>query len=279
MNQLKAGILGSPLNKSLSPAIFNFLCLKFNIPGTYKLLPTNKTDISSSILKAIKNNWRGFNITLPCKEEMAKKADKLYGPALKIKTVNTVKIEKGKITGYNTDTFGFLATIKEHKLPIKNRIISVWGTGGAAKAVCWALGTLKAKNIIIHGRREKQTKELCAHMETLFPKTKFETRKFKEKSFIDSAFLINATPLGMYKKTNSKNLWNIPKIKPSAVFYDLVYTKDTIGFLKLGSLKKAKKLIDGKDMLIYQAIKSFELWTGKKIKNILRLKEEIRKEL
>ena len=274
--KLKAGIFGKPLSKSLSPAIFKFLCLKFKISGSYKRLLTNKAGISASIATAIKNNWSGFNVTLPCKEEIAKKIHKLFGPALEIKTVNTVKIEKGKAIGHNTDIFGFKETIKEYKLPVKNKIISLWGTGGAAKAVCRSLGDLKAHTIFVHGRNKKKREELCSIMDNLFPETKFKARKFTDKSVFSSGLLINATPLGMYKKPVEKKLWNIPKITKSAAFYDLAYAKEQTSFLKLGAMKKSKKLIDGKDMLIYQAIKSFEIWTGKRIKNILRLKEEIR---
>ncbi len=226
MNQLKAGIFGNPLRKSLSPAIFKFLCHQFNIAGSYKRLPTNKTTISASISKALKNNWNGFNITLPCKEEIAKKTHILKGLALKIKTVNTVKIEGGQIIGHNTDGFGFLASIKEHKLPVKNKIISLCGTGGAAKAVCWSLGTLKTHTVFIHGRNKKRTEELCSLMENFFPKTKFRALKFKDTSVSYSSLLINASPLGMYKKGEIKKLWNIPKIKPDAIFYDLAYSKE-----------------------------------------------------
>jgi shikimate dehydrogenase len=276
--ELRVGIFGEPLNKSLSPVIFKFLCLKFNITGSYKRLSTNKADISKSINTALRNNWSGFNITLPCKEEAVKKIHKLRGPALKIKTVNVVKIERDKTIGYNADVFGFTKTITEHKLPVKNKIISIWGTGGAAKAVCWSLGSLKAREVFVYGRNKKRREELCSTMKKLFPKTKFKARKFTDKSCIDSNLLINATSLGMYKKIEKKKLWNIPKIKKTTVFYDLAYGKNLTGFLKLGSLKESKKLIDGKDMLIYQAIRSFEIWTGKKTKNILRLKKEIKKE-
>ncbi|MEA3307848.1 MAG: shikimate dehydrogenase [Elusimicrobiota bacterium] len=277
MSKLKAGILGSPLNKSLSPVIFKFLFRKFNIAGSYERLVSDKTNINISILKTLKNNWRGFNITLPCKEIIAKKAHKLRGPALKIKTANVIKIERKKTIGYNTDIFGFTETIKENKLPLKNKIITLWGTGGAAKAVCWSLGSLKANTVIIHGRNKKRREELCRLMRALFPKTKFKAVKFKEQSFIDSDILINATPLGMYKKSGKNEYWNIPQIKKGAIFYDLAYSKRLTGFLKLGAAKKSKLLLDGKDMLIYQAIKSFEIWTGKKIKNILGLKEELKR--
>ncbi|MCG2726019.1 MAG: shikimate dehydrogenase [Elusimicrobia bacterium] len=276
MIRLKAGIFGCPLNKSLSPAIFKFLFLKFKMSGSYKRMPTDKAGISLSIAKALKNNWNGFNITLPCKEEITKKVHKLRGLALKIKTVNVVKIEREKIIGYNTDVFGFLASIKEHKLSVKNEVISLWGAGGAAKAVCWALGELGARAVLIHGRNKKRTEELSSVMKNFFPKTKFKSLKFTDKSFLDSKLLINATPLGMYHDREKKKLWNIPEIKKGAAFYDLAYGGKQTAFLKLGSMRKSKKVIDGKDMLIYQAIKSFEIWTGKKIENILRLKKEIK---
>jgi len=206
----------------------------------------------------------GINVTIPHKEAVIKYLDDLSQEAKLIGAVNTIVNKNGKLTGHNTDVFGFIKALKEDlKFDPRGKNIFILGAGGAAKAVAFGLAQKGAKRIVLTDVADEKALELACDVEL---KTNCACLALPcgspgiKEMILNSQLLVNATPCGM-KDADPAAI--DPKLlhKGLAVF-DLVYNKNT----KL--IKAAKRMglraSGGLDMLLYQGARAFELWTGKK---------------
>lgn len=256
------GIIGNPLNHSISPLLFEGIFKLLNLDYVY--IPfTIKSKELNSFLQSLKiKGFDGMNVTIPYKESICPLLDELDEHAKKIKAVNTIKFENGKIIGFNTDFYGFYKSIEEFKERIK--IALILGGGGAGRAVLYALSDIDCEEIIIIERNPERREKI---MEDFFYLKNIYLMDWRDEIFhrgIEKAdFIINATPLGM------KGFPPFP-FKPNAslkgkVFYDLIYNPSKTSFLSSAQSLGAE-IKNGLEMLIYQAMKSFEIWTGKETK-------------
>ncbi len=241
------GLIGKSLEHSFSKSYFEtkFKSLHLN-DHTYTNFPLN--DIQD-FLPFIKTNLQlnGFNVTIPYKESIILFLNELSEEAKEIGAVNCIKINDGKLIGYNTDVYGFSQSIKPF-LDANHERALILGTGGASKAVAFAL--------------KKIGVEIC--FVSSLQKQKPNTFHYSEiNSAVMNAFkcIVNTTPLGTFP--NIDECPNIPYefISPEHLIYDLVYNPEQTLFLK-----KAKEhgaiIVNGLSMLQLQAEKSWEIWTG-----------------
>jgi shikimate dehydrogenase len=247
------GIIGHPIKHSLSPSIHNFLFNHFHINAVYVGFDVEPNMLKHAVdgLKALK--IQGCNITLPYKEKIIKYIDEIDNEAQVIGAVNTIKVEQGKIKGYNTDSIGFITSLKKHVPHIGGGKVAVIGAGGAAKAVIYALLKEDAFITVFNRTYEKavKLKEKFKNIET-YPLS-------QEERLRDADIVINATSCGLNK--DDKMLFSPSILKKDAVFYELIYNETP---LQHELKRRGNKTIDGKDMLIEQALISFYIWTGKR---------------
>ena len=247
-------IFGNPVEHSKSPQMHNAGFKLLNFDGNYtKTHLEDGTKIKEVFLN---NNIQGANITVPHKEDAFKNADEIRGLAQKIGAVNTYIKEDARVVAYNTDAPGFMKAIEEFQdiKPIKTAIIL--GAGGTAKAIAVAL-IEKEIEVTVLNRSENRLqffKDLGCEIYT------WETFKIQNSEF-DIA--INSTSAGL-KDTNlpaSKEI--VGNILNNATFaIDCIYGKLT-PFLELAK-EHGLKYKDGEDMLLYQGVLAFELFTGAK---------------
>lgn len=250
----KYGLIGKKLSHSLSPTIHNYIFEKMGIDAKYSLYEVENKEM---ILKEIeKNNIKGFNITIPYKESILDKLDFISKEAKEIGAINLVKIIDKKIYGYNSDYFGILKMFEKSKVIVKDKICYILGSGGAAKSVIVALKDLGAKKIIV------VTRDLEKNKKTLMEKFNWvEVISYDEIETGD--IIINTTPVGMYPNVNESPV-DEEIVKKFNIAVDLIYNPKCTKFLELA--KKHKLLcVSGLSMLIYQGIKSDELWENIKI--------------
>ena len=129
-------LIGSPVGHSGSPAMYNYSFDRLGLDNAYLAfdIPLEKTGEAVEALKLL--HVGGFNITMPCKTEVAKYLDDLSPAARLIGACNTVTVsEDGKLTGHNTDGVGFVRNLKEHGVDVSGKKIVVLGAGGAANSV------------------------------------------------------------------------------------------------------------------------------------------------
>ena len=216
--------------------------------------------------------WAGFNVTHPLKELVMRRLGVLSDEARAVGAVNTVKLERGRWAGYNTDGEGLIAALVEHGVKLKSEAVCVWGAGGAAGAACLAAARLGASRVFIRNRSARRARSLAKRMEAAFPGTSFEPAAAGQRAVRKSVLWINATPVGMPGLEGSGRTWSIPA-DARGTACDFVYSSAPTPFLE-AARKSGLGLIGGREILIYQALAAWEIWVGslgrkRKIKRLL----------
>jgi len=282
---IKAGLIGSPLKRSLSPRLFRLFSelsiAKLNGgvvdssgPGerySYALLETRADGLERALNVIKREGWAGFNVTLPLKEKILTSLDALSPEAEAIGAVNAVRLQNGKLKGYNTDAAALRLALKDAGCRLRGRTCVIWGAGGAARTAAWILGSGGAGSVHIHNRTVSRAAALVKYFFGMFPRTEFSARKFTAAPVGTATVFVNATPLGMYAPLAASLKFSGP---PGSFYLDLAYTSGPSPFLK----GRDGTIIPGLDLLIYQALKSAELYGGRPIKaaKIVELKNRIK---
>lgn len=240
----KFGLIGKNIDYSFSRGHFSKKFQKEHLP--YKYVNFDLQDISEfkNIFENSKN-IKGLNVTIPYKEKVIPFLDKLNKRAKKIGAVNTIRItKKGKLIGYNTDFYGFKNSLKPH-LKAHHKKALILGTGGASKAIAYALEQLNI-NFSFVSRNKKNN-------------ASFTYSQLTEHIINSHQIIINCSPVGTFPDVNACP--NIPYkgISEHHILYDLIYNPEKTKFLKLGKLQNALT-INGLKMLELQAEKAWEIW-------------------
>ena len=265
------GLLGQPVNHSLSPVMHNAAYEEMGLDWCYVAIPCDRENIEKVTTALRIVDCKGLNVTIPHKQEVLKACNKLTETANKIQAVNTLVPEKNnQWIGANTDVEGFLMPLKNHNLI--NKSVIVIGCGGSARAVVMGLNSLNIRKITIIGRNKNSLNIFISSMKNLLSKNQISIEGIDNKeiditSYIEEAdLIINTTPIGMNDQNNVKNniplgneIWNC--LSNKTILYDLIYTPRPTNWLKLGQ-KKNCFVIDGLDMLVGQGALSIKLWSG-----------------
>ncbi len=238
------GLIGYPLTHSFSQKYFEEKFKRENIEGCqYSLLPLENIEALPKLLKS-NPQLEGLNVTIPYKESVIPFLNDVDTVAGKIGAVNCIKIVSGKLTGYNTDCYGFKTSLQKF-LTAKPEQAFVLGTGGSAKAVCYVLNEMNIPFIKV----SRAKKEGCI----TYP----EIGKHLSKSNL----FINTTPMGMFPEINSAPDIPYSKLSSSDFLFDLIYNPAETLFLQIGK-QQSCQIKNGLEMLQLQAEKSWQIWTG-----------------
>ena len=236
----KYGLIGYPLSHSFSPSFF---AKKFDNEGItdceYKAYPIQHV---LEVQQLMEEGILGFNVTIPYKEDIIDFMDDLDPTAGGVGAVNCVKRVGSKWWGYNTDVYGFKTSVLDHIGEDFDGRAMVLGTGGAAKAVLFALKELNIPHSIVSRKPGLMTYE-----------------QITNNDIAKHQLIINCTPIGMYPKITESPKLPYDALTEQHMLYDLVYNPKVTKFLEEG-LKRGSKVKNGEDMLILQAEKSWEIW-------------------
>ena len=275
------GIIGKNIENSLSPLIHNQIILKHSLNFCYLPFQVAETNLGKAIqgIKAL--NIRGVNITFPYKEKVIKFLDEVEESALRIGAVNTIVNNKGILIGYNTDVIGFKKSLQEDgKFAIKGEKAVIFGAGGAARAVVYALLEEGIEEISIFNRTLERAKKIKQNLSSFFPKSRISVFPLEEEDMKDKIekahLLVNTTSLGIAPQSDNTPLPDEKLFHPDLLVYDLIYHPAKTLFLRQAE-RAGAKIINGLPMLVYQGIESFYLWTGLKPegKEVLKMIRQI----
>ncbi len=249
-------LIGNPIGHSISPIMHNAALQHHNLPGEYIAVSVSGSEISSLIAHCNKPAFLGANITIPHKETLFDVVDALSEEAIEIGAINTLVKSENKLVGHNTDAFGFLAPIEEFEEDLEGERAVIFGTGGATKAIVYALKSWNVAEIVLVSRRPDNYTD--SDDDKIIRCNYDNWTAYAEEASI----IVNATPLGMYPNVDASPVRdNETDILKGKICYDIVYNPRETKFLQ-----QAQKVdgvpIGGLDMLIYQGAKSFKLWTG-----------------
>jgi shikimate dehydrogenase len=238
------GIIGYPLLTTFSPGYFQEKFKQLGINETYDKFPLEKMEDLKELLKTYLS-LKGLNVTIPYKQVVIPFLNELDDTAKKIGAVNCIQFKEGKLIGYNTDTIGFYNSIKPllHKHHDKALIL---GTGGASKAVAYALQQLQIPFQFV-SREKKEGQLIYSDLDETIIKA--------------HKLIINTTPLGMKPFEGMSPEMPYSAISPEHLLYDLIYSPEETSFLQQGKSRGAI-IKNGYEMLIGQAEAAWEIWNS-----------------
>ena len=253
-------VIGDPIDHSLSPAIHNAAFAFLGLDCTYIAYRIPKGELAEGIESLKLINIAGFNVTIPHKIEMMKLLDDMDEDCKTIGATNTVNNEGGKFKGYNTDMDGFLEPIKQRNLSCKDSNVLLVGAGGAARAIVAALEKEKAHKITIANRTRERAEEIVRFANKLGLESEYADLTDAGNNAGNYKFIVNATSVGMKNNTSPISTRAINK---DCIVYDIVYMPVDTELLEQ-SKKQGATIIYGWEMLLAQAMRSFEIWTKRK---------------
>ena len=238
------GLVGKNIGYSFSKAYF---AEKFEREN-YKKLTYENFDIQEifEFPGILKNNpdLQGLNVTIPYKEVVIPFLDKMSKNALKIGAVNTIKFtSSGKTKGYNTDFYGFKKSLKPLLNPHHKKAL-ILGTGGASKAVAYALRLLEIDYILV-------SREPSEHTLTY--------DEINASTFEEYQVIINCTPLGTSPHYDACPDIPYDYFTENHIAYDLIYNPEESLFLKKAK-EKGAVIKNGYEMLVFQAERAWKIW-------------------
>ncbi len=236
---VRLAVLGHPIAHSLSPAMHAAALKAANIEGEYKAFDVVPEEFDACIAHLRGMGYRGVNATAPLKTACAEAADALDETVLLLGAANTL-IFGGQVRAANTDVEGFLAPLKS----LAKGSALVIGAGGAASAACFGLKR-EGWKVQIWNRTFKRAEQLAERIGAWAMKT---------LSFSGADLIVNATPVASFEM-------NWEAVRTSAIVYDLAYGAGPTKLL-MEAAERGLRTIDGREMLVEQGARAFELWTG-----------------
>ena len=258
------GLFGYPVEHSMSPGMHNAGLVKLNLDYVYVAFNVLPDKLGEAVKSIRPLNIRGMNVTIPHKENVMRFLDRIDPVAEQIGAVNAIVNNNGVLTGYNTDGWGFIKSLQNKHINISGKQALLLGAGGAGKAI--------SINLVKSGIRKLYIKDIDkSRVRKLVDGIKKVNKKAGIVQYIDKIdgsiiqttdLLINATPVGMKPGDNPVIPAALLGINKKLVVYDIVYNRETE--LAKESIKRGLVTLNGSEMLLYQGVVAFELWTGEK---------------
>lgn len=254
-----AGVIGSPVAHSRSPALHGYWLKRYGIAGHYVPLDISLTDLSQALKFLPRVGFVGCNVTIPHKEAVLQLADIISDRAALIGAANTLIFRPdGRIHADNTDGAGFIANLRQNASDWDPKAgpAAVLGAGGAARAVIAALIEVGVPEIRIANRSRPRADALRADFGA---KLRVEEWVQAGNMLDGAATVINTTSLGMVGKPELRV--PLDALRPGVLVTDLVYTPLRTPFLETAAAMGCTT-VDGLGMLLHQAAPGFERWFG-----------------
>jgi shikimate dehydrogenase len=263
------GLIGDPVEHSLSPFIHNRAFEKLGIDGVYTAFRVSSDDLAGAISGLRSLGAAGVNVTYPHKETVLQHADRLSPRVEVLQALNTLCFSANGVEAHNTDAPGAALAIERFGgRPLDRERVLIFGAGGAGRA--GAMGVLEAGAAsvsfceLVPSKAEAGLLRLQSH----FPDRHLavismsdEERSAREAAIIDSSILINATP-AMEEALSGPALIEDPGwVRPEHLCFEFSYHPRTTEFLRVSQAVGATCL-DGLCLLVSQALESFRCWTG-----------------
>jgi shikimate dehydrogenase len=251
-----AGVIGWPVEHSLSPVIHNAAFASLGMDWVYVPLPVAPGALRTAAAGIAALGFRGVNVTMPHKTESAEIADELSDDARRLRAVNTFVVSGETLQGHNTDAPGFDRFLRRDVgFDPAGCSTLLFGAGGAARAVALALGRAGAAQLKVAIREEARARDLLAAVDGTG--LRVETIPFDVAEGVAADLVVNATPLGADGVTAPP----MPAIGPGVVVVDLLYRAAPTPW-QIAAREAGAEVHGGLGLLLHQAALSFELWTG-----------------
>jgi len=266
---IRLGVFGSPVAHSLSPQIQNAALKEAGIAMSYARFEIAPEELQGAleILPAL--DFVGVNLTVPHKIAALAFVDEMDETARKIGAINTLKIENGKLRGFNTDGRGFARAIREEfTVDLRDLRILILGAGGAARAIALQCAKENCERLVIANRDVAKANALCEQLRELFagPRVLGPVSRLQATGLDEAALrfqianvdlLVNATPLGLRRRDALPITARL--LAPHLMVYDTVYARGETALVSEARAAGARAA-NGLSMLLHQGALAYEIW-------------------
>lgn len=247
------GIIGTPIEHTISPAMHSYMAEKNGIDMAYLAFDVQPEQLDDTMRGVKAMGASGFNITAPHKIHVMQHLDAVSEDAVHMDSVNTVVNRNGVWHGFNTDGDGFCGSLILEGCSIQNKNILVMGAGGSARSLCYKLAKHGAKSISITSRSAEKIRIIGDMVESHSQTAFYDEIDLNH----DYDIVINTTPVGMYPHETGNPCMFMNLIGEGMCCCDIIYNPQKTVFLKEAE-KQGAKVINGLGMLVLQGILAFE---------------------
>ncbi len=258
------GLIGNPVEHTMSPVIHNFLAEKTGTDLVYVPFHVETGRLQDAVTGALGLNLLGLNVTVPYKTDVMECLSSIDPSAEAIGAVNTlVRTEEG-FRGYNTDMPGLYRAMCADGVRVAGERVLILGAGGVARAVALMLLEKGAEQVILLNRSRDKALELAERINVKAGRPFAEALGLEEYGRIDASrkyLCIQATSVGMYPKTEEAPITDPDFYRLLSTGYDLIFNPMETRFMRL-CREAGAEAFNGYRMLLYQGVLAFSLWTG-----------------
>ena len=255
-------VIGDPVKHSLSPVMHNVAFEELSLDFVYLAFRVRGEELREAIIGARSLDIHGLNVTMPHKNAVTRYLDEIDSTARSIGAVNTILNNRGRLLGYNTDGIGALKALEENGITLNEKKLLLLGAGGAGKAIAFHAAR-EVEELVILNRTPEKAKKLAEVLRKEFNK-KIKSNELSTETIRnelkDADILVNATSVGMHPNIDQSPVPS-NSLRPGLCVMDIIYNP-----LETKLAKDAKavgaKVVSGVEMLVYQGVASFEIWTN-----------------
>ena len=256
-------VIGDPVEHSLSPLIMNSAFAANGIDAVYVALTVRESDARLAMQMVRSFGIRGVNVTMPLKQAIVPWLDRLSPEASLVGAANCVRNVDGVLEGHNTDCTGFRLSLKS-SFPQAPVTAFLLGAGGAARAIASELVRWGCQTLYITNRSREKAQELANILQPQ-GKTLIKVLEWQSPAWAvamdQTDLLVNATSIGMGGHGNLESFFQWELMNRQMVIYETVYNPLETSFLQQAR-QKGFQALPGTELLLWQAVAGFELWTG-----------------
>lgn len=265
------GLIGNPVEHSISPVIHNNLAELCGIDLVYETFKVEKDLVGEAVKGAYALNILGLNVTVPHKQKVMGELMDIDPLAEAIGAVNTLVRVDGGYKGYNTDILGLWRELKDAGIDISGKDVIILGAGGAARAIAFLCADNGAKNVYLFNRTVEKAKLIADSVNGHFKKDIVVPNNIEDYSVLTGSdyIAIQTTSVGLHPNDDEAVIKAEEFYEKLAVGVDVIYNPIKTKFMRLVEAQ-GKPAYNGLKMLLYQGIASFELWN-----NITVSKEQV----
>jgi len=261
------GLLGHPVGHSVSPAMHNAAFRSQQMSAVYGAFDVEPGQLRAAIDGVRALGFLGLNVTIPHKEAVMEFLDEVAPTARQVGAVNTIVNRGGRLMGYNTDGWGFISSLEEHRIRVAGVNAVILGAGGAARAVALHLALAGVRRLTISNRTPQRAEALAQDVQPAAPHVKVDAVEAlspeERVALMDAGLVVNCTPLGMHPNEAASPVQEINLLPQGAVVYDTVYRPLETRLLREARIR-GLHTVSGLSMLVHQGACAWEYWFGRR---------------
>lgn len=260
MKQYRFGLVAKDIQNSVTPKVYRTYADELGLKISFEILNVPEHELSNT-LDYCKENFDGFNITMPYKQTSLKHMDAFDESALECESTNTVLVKNGKLIAFNTDGWGLIRALAQRDTSVNNANVVLLGAGGVAYSIAYNLKINHVGRVSVINIYEDQTERLCEKFGPLF--TPYALTYNNLAQYCEGADLfINASVMGQIGYDEFESFDFLEGLNPQATVYDVNYSNPH-SLLVPAASQLGFKAYNGKSMTACQGIRAFEIWTGR----------------